>query len=236
MKLRLAATRRLVIFDCDGTLVDSQHLIVCAMQGAFADIGHAPPCPSAVRRVVGLSVPEAVASLARDLAAERQRDIALRFKENFNTLRYRGDVSEVLFPDTAAMLKRLAEADYILGIATGKSMQGLERTLANHGLRSYFTTLQTADMHPSKPHPAMVTAAMDDVGARREETVLIGDTTYDMEMALNAGITAVGVTWGYHDAKELMAAGARTVASAAAELHDTLSEFVTQPTMEGERT
>jgi phosphoglycolate phosphatase len=107
-------------------------------------------------------------------------------------------------------------------VATGKSDRGLKGCLVNHGVFDLFVTLQTADRHPSKPHPAMLHAAMAEAGAAPAETVVIGDTAYDIEMASAAGVRALGVAWGYHEAEELLAAGAEAVAQTAAELEELL--------------
>jgi phosphoglycolate phosphatase len=125
---------------------------------------------------------------------------------------------EPLFDGVGALLEQLANDGWMLGVATGKSDRGLNHILAAHGLRDHFITLQTADRHPSKPHPSMIEAAIVEAGAARARTAMIGDTSYDIEMAVNAGVRAVGVAWGYHPAAELVAAGAHGVALAVADL------------------
>ena len=125
---------------------------------------------------------------------------------------------EPLFDGVAELIALLADAGWLLGVATGKSDRGLAHVLAAHGLTERFVTLQTADRHPSKPHPAMIEAAMTEAGASPATTVMIGDTSYDMLMAGAAGARALGVGWGYHPPEELTAAGAYAVAATAGDL------------------
>lgn len=203
---------RLIVFDVDGTLVDSQHGIVAAMHAAFAALDLPAPSPAAVRRVVGLSLDEAVGRLLPPEAGADLLEPATRaYKSAFKDLRRRPDYHEPLFPDARETLAALDTPAVCLGIATGKSRRGLDATLARHGLDRHFVTRHTADGGPGKPHPRMLAEAMAAVGATPAETVLIGDTVYDMEMARNAGTDALGVAWGYHPADELASAGARRV-------------------------
>jgi phosphoglycolate phosphatase len=127
-------------------------------------------------------------------------------------MRGAGTVHEPLFDGIAELVERLDADGWLLGVATGKSDRGLSLCLSHHGLLKRFVTLQTADRHPSKPHPSMILQAMADAGAVAETTVMIGDTSFDMEMAVNAGTRALGVAWGYHPPEELMDAGAARVA------------------------
>jgi len=216
---------RLIVFDVDGTLVDSQHGIVAAMTHAFEAARLAPPPAEAVRRVVGLSLGEAVARLLPAHAGpELLARVDAAFREHYVALRGRPDYHEPLFPGAREALLALDRPEVCLGIATGKSRKGLTVTLERHGLAGHFVTLQTADHGPGKPHPRMLRDAMAEVGAAPAETILIGDTVYDMEMAGNAGTAAIGVGWGYHDARELTAAGARSIAAHFAELPALLAE------------
>jgi phosphoglycolate phosphatase len=202
-------TLRLAIFDCDGTLVDSQATICTAMAEAFAEAGIAAPDPAAVRRIVGLSLPEAIAVLAPDVDAFA---MAQTYKSCFHRMRLEGRVEEQLYAGVSEMLAVMEEAGWLLGVATGKSDRGLRLVLEHHGLAHRFVTLQTADRHPSKPHPAMIDQALSDAGVERAHAVMIGDTSFDIAMAHNAGVRAIGVAWGYHDAAELLAEGADAVA------------------------
>jgi phosphoglycolate phosphatase len=199
---------RLILFDCDGTLVDSQHVIVETMNRAFLADGLQPPSAESVRRIVGLSLETAMATLHPGGAPADHVRLAEAYKEAFTELRLSGDFQEPMFDGARETLDRLAERDILLGVATGKSLRGLRLVLEHHGLRDHFVTLQTADFHPSKPHPAMVEAALRETGCAAEETWLIGDTSFDMEMAVAAGVRPIGVDWGYHPAEELRAAGA----------------------------
>jgi len=203
---------RLIVFDVDGTLVDSQHGIVAAMHAAFAAINLPVPPAEAVRRVVGLSLTEAVGRLLPDGAGPDLLDRATgAYKAAFKDLRHQPDYHEPLFPGVRETLSALNTSEVCLGIATGKSRRGLAATLARHGLDRHFVTHHTADGGPGKPHPRMLSEAMAAVGADPTETVLIGDTVFDMEMARNAGSDALGVAWGYHPADELAEAGAASV-------------------------
>lgn len=198
----------LVVFDCDGTLVDSQHAIIACMAAAFAAELAPPPAAASVRRVIGLPLAECVARLGPDLDAGRQARIVAAYKENFFTLRQRPDHHEPLFPGALAALDAIAGSGALLGIATGKARRGLLAVLERHGLESRFVTLQTGDLGPGKPHPAMLERAMDEAGCGPAETAMVGDTVFDIQMARSAGAWAVGVAWGYHDPHELSAAGA----------------------------
>lgn len=217
---------RLAIFDCDGTLVDSGGVICAAMARACEAEGLPAPEDAATRRIIGLSLPEAVTALHPGLPAPRLERLAGGYKRAFQVLRAEQAVHEPLFDGIADMLGLLADRGWTLGVATGKSDRGLDLCLAAHGIAPHFVTLQTADRHPSKPHPGMVEAAMRDAGASPEGTVVIGDTTYDMAMARAAGARAVGVAWGYHAPDELRDAGAHAVAARPSEIPDML-EFST---------
>jgi len=211
-------TVRLAVFDCDGTLVDGQGAVVKAMVQAFAASGLEAPDIAQVRRIVGLSLPQAVMRLAPAADAGQVRLAVAEYKAAYRAARASGELSEPLFDGIAAILPRLEQAGWTLGVATGKSLRGLTHCLASHGLSRHFITLQTADHHPSKPHPAMLEAALAEAFAAPGQAVMIGDTTYDMAMAVAAGVRPVGVAWGYHCAPELVAAGAAHVAQTPADL------------------
>jgi phosphoglycolate phosphatase len=210
------------LFDCDGTLVDSQHNICLAMEDAFARAGLAAPDRHQTRRVVGLSLLPAMQMMLPDALPELHVQLAEDYKLAFQRLRGRGLIEEPLFDGIAQALEDLAAAGWMLGVATGKSDRGLDHCLRHHGLVERFITLQTADRHPSKPHPSMIRQAMADAGAVPETTVMIGDTSFDMAMGVAAGTRALGVDWGYHPAEELRAAGAYHVATHARELEKAL--------------
>lgn len=202
---------RLAIFDCDGTLVDSQHAIVGAMTTACEAAGLCPPAAAAVRRVVGLPLEHAIARLLPGIPATRHQVVADLYRKAFSLQRRQPDYVEPLFPGVAAALEALEAAGVLLGIATGKSRRGLIATLERHGLRHRFLTLQTSDDGPGKPLPDMVLRALAETGVDADSAVVIGDTTYDIEMARRARVGAIGVAWGYHDAAELVAAGAERI-------------------------
>ena len=203
---------RLAILDCDGTLVDGQANICLAMEECFAGAGLPPPPRDRTRRVVGLSLVEAMQALLPEGEDPLHRALAEDYKRAFQGLRGRGLVEEPLYGGMAELLDALEADGWLLGVATGKSDRGLLLCLEQHGLSRRFVTLQTADRHPSKPHPSMIEAALAEAGADRERSMMIGDTSFDMAMAKAAGVTAVGVAWGYHRPQELIAAGADYIA------------------------
>lgn len=218
---------KLIIFDCDGTLVDSQHMICAAMQQAFE--GHGLSCPERPRvlSVVGLSLALAIERLAPDEPPERIALLGEAYKDAFSALRADPSNDEPLYPGALDCVLSLAiRDDVVLGVATGKSRRGVDRLFDRHGLHTHFLTIQTADTHPSKPHPSMVQQAMSDAGVRPEDTAMVGDTTYDIEMGRCAGTLTVGVGWGYHQPGALVAAGADIVLAAYPELYPALDRLL----------
>jgi phosphoglycolate phosphatase len=204
---------RLIVFDCDGTLVDSQHLIVEAMGAAFAANGLPTPSRQHVLRHVGLSVAEAMTAMSENADERLILNLAASYRSAFAALRQKPGFIEPMFPGARAALDSLADDEgVLLGIATGKSRRGVDHLLAREGIAGMFATIQTADDAPSKPHPEMLLRAISETGAAPDRTVMIGDSSYDMLMARNAGAVPVGVAWGYQTAPELIAAGARVVA------------------------
>lgn len=209
---------RLAIFDCDGTLVDSGATIVNAVAETFEQHRIAMPPPKVCRGVIGLSLVEAMAVLAPDVAAEDHVELAESYKRNFFRARSEGRVEEPLFDGVIELLDALEDDGWLLAVATGKSDRGLKHCLDLHGIHARFVSLQTADRHPSKPDPSMALEAIADAGAVPEQAIVIGDTSFDMGMAVAAGATGIGAGWGYHDAEELLAAGAIAVADEPAEV------------------
>ena len=203
---------RLAIFDCDGTLVDSGATIHRALSAAFGQNGLELPPPELSRKIIGLSLTEAMAALLPAEPAERHAAIAEDYKRAFWTLRAAGEVEEPLFDGVLELLDTLENDGWLLAVATGKSDRGLKHCLESHDIHARFVSLQTADRHPSKPHPSMVEQALADAGAAAETSIVIGDTSFDMAMAVNAGTAGIGAGWGYHDAEELLEAGAVAVA------------------------
>jgi phosphoglycolate phosphatase len=203
---------KLVIFDCDGTLVDSQHLIVSAMSEAYQANGLPVPDRKTMLSMVGLSLVELFTALGKGKEGYPVASLADGYRDAFHRLREGGAAIEPLYPGAAEAVTALARRDdVVLGIATGKSQRGVHLVLGHHGLIDHFLTVQTADDAPSKPDPGMVNAAMREAGVAPGDTVVVGDTGYDMAMARAAGATAIGVTWGYHTRDALIAGGATAV-------------------------
>lgn len=213
---------RLAVFDCDGTLVDGQGAVCEAMETAFSQCGL--PCPerAVIRRAVGLSLPQAMQRLAPQADPDKVRQVVGAYKAAFRAAREAGELSEPLFEGIAGLLAALGAAGWAMGVATGKSDRGLVHCLATHEISDHFVTLQTADRHPSKPHPAMLEAALAEACATPADAVMIGDTDFDMAMAASIGVRAIGVAWGYHEEAELRAAGAEFVAATVQELQEYL--------------
>lgn len=202
---------RLAVFDCDGTIVDSQASIIGCMREAWSAEGLPHPEDEAVRRVVGLSLPVAIANLAPQEGPERHARLTDLYRQAFRERRSRAGLEEPLYPGFLEALDALEAAGFLLGIATGKGRPGLEDTLGRHGLTGRFVTLQTSDRAAGKPHPEMLYNAMAEAGVEKSRTVMIGDTSFDMAMAVNAGCAGVGVTWGYHGPDDLREAGAHQI-------------------------
>lgn len=214
----------LILFDCDGTLVDSQYVIIDTMNRTFRSKGLAPPTPEQIRSIVGLSLEVAMGVLAPDLDDADHHRLADLYKEHFSKLRLAEDFSEPMFEGVIDTLDHLAKRDITLGVATGKSLRGLRLVLEHHGIRDRFSTLQTADFHPSKPHPSMIETALKETGASAETTWLVGDTSFDMEMARAAKVRPIGVSWGYHPTSVLEDAGAEIVLDRFEQILDLLGD------------
>ena len=215
---------RLAIFDCDGTLVDSGATIHRALAAAFAGHGLDLPPPEVSRKVIGLSLTEAMAALLPGAPAKQHVALAEDYKQAFWKLRAAGEVEEPLFDGIVELLDALEADGWLLAVATGKSDRGLSHCLEAHGVHARFVSLQTADRHPSKPHPSMVEQAIADAAAAPETSIVVGDTSFDMAMAVNAGAKPLGAGWGYHDPQELLDAGAVAVADFPLELLDLIRE------------
>lgn len=206
---------KLAIFDCDGTLVDSGGTIHRALRSTFDSHGIECPPRAVTKKVIGLSLDEAFALLVPD---GDHPALSRTYKDAFFAMRSQGVVEEPLFDGIADALENFRSAGWTLGVATGKSRRGLDHCLAAHGIADRFLTLQTADNHPSKPHPSMVLAAIAEAASAPSRTVFIGDTAWDMGSARAAACGAIGAGWGYHDESELRDAGAHDVAQDPAEL------------------
>lgn len=217
---------RVAIFDCDGTLVDSGATIAEALGMTFEERGMPVPPRHISRRVIGLSLVEAMASLVPEAKLADHLALAERYKIHFQGLRAAGLVDEPLYPGILDLLDALEHGGWLLAVATGKSDRGLRHCLDAHGLHARFVSLQTGDRHPSKPHPSMIEEVLADSGAAAADCLMIGDTSYDMEMAMAAGALPVGVSWGYHEPDELIWAGAAIVAEQPSDIVDFAREHL----------
>jgi phosphoglycolate phosphatase len=210
---------KLVIFDCDGTLVDSQHVIVAAMDQAFTANGLTPLPRLQTLSIVGLSLPYAIEQLLPGHERKLVLSVNEAFKGAFHDMRHKPEHVEPPYPGCMDCILELSQRDdIVLGLATGKSRRGVDALFERLGLMPHFITIQTADGHPSKPHPSMIRTAIAEAGVRATDTVMVGDTTYDIEMAGNAEVAGIGVSWGYHDVAELKQAGAHAIVDGYAEL------------------
>lgn len=216
---------RLVIFDVDGTLVDSQNSIVQSMTAAFAALDRDTPDRSTLLSIVGLSLPEAFAVLAPWADAQENARLVQAYKDAYSASRAGGTEGSVLYPGAMDTLSALAGIDHLLlGIATGKSRRGLDILFDTHGFEGLFQTVQVSDFHPSKPHPSMILQAMSEVGVTPDQTVMIGDATFDMDMARAARCAGIGVDWGYHRPEDLLSAGAAEIVDSFARLTEILTD------------
>ena len=216
---------RLAVFDVDGTLVDSQHHIFAAMQLAYEALELVCPPLEQVRGIIGLSLPHAMRHLSPGLTDWQYEGLVEAYKATFKSNREGGEFAP-LYAGIGDMLDELASDDHLLlGLATGKSRRGLDAVIGGHELTSKFVTSQVADNHPSKPHPSMLLAALSETGVEPANAVMIGDTTFDMEMGVAAGMHCIGVSWGYHAVDRLQDAGAAWIVDEAAELTRLLDGF-----------
>ncbi len=201
---------RLVIFDLDGTLIDSEALIVETVTNCFTAIDEPPPSEQAIRSISGITARDAMKILAPDATPERVEIILQSYREHY--VRNAGVSREPMFAGALEALARLeAQPQTILAVATGKGYRGAITLLERHGIIGRFHSIQTPDHNRGKPDPQMIATAMDKAGATRGQTVMIGDTVHDMRMAKAAGVGAIGVAWGYHEIDELKEEGADIV-------------------------
>ncbi len=193
---------RLLVFDWDGTLIDSEAKIIAVLNTVIDELGLPPVSAECIRNVVGLALPEAMAQLFYGCDQNFQGYIVERYRHHFS---HPASPDSPLFPGTVTTLKRLRDAGYLLCLATSKSRQGLDRELKGTDLFNYFSVTRCADEARSKPHPLMLRQIMAQLHAKPEETVVIGDSEYDLGMASNAGTDAVAVASGVHSRKRLLA-------------------------------
>ncbi len=202
------APLRLVIFDLDGTIVDSQANIVRAVKEVAAALSVAEPSLAEIPLVIGLSLDEALLRLFPDIDPETHQHMNVTYRKIFKQLRASPDYNEPLFPETREALDALTEDGFLLGIATGKAQRGVDHLLKRQGLEGRFVTSQTPDTAPGKPHPGMVLNALKETGVDAKNAVMIGDTAFDIQMAQAANVPSIGVSWGNHPPNELVQAGA----------------------------
>lgn len=195
---------QLIVFDWDGTLMDSTAAIVHAIQASAKDLGLPVPEDRQARHVIGLGLTDALATAVPELPPSRYGEMVDRYRHHYLSR----DHELELFAGVEALLGDLAAADYQLAVATGKSRLGLDRALGQTGLGRYFHASRCADECFSKPHPQMLLELMDELGALPEATLMIGDTVHDLLLARNAGVAALGVTYGAHAPEHLQEQGA----------------------------
>lgn len=210
---------KLALFDCDGTIVDSAGVIHACMERTFVDFGVIRPELDHTKSIIGLTLDIAIAQMLGRPVDVEITAMTARYKEHFMLHRQNGGEFESAYDGLLPLIAELAARDdVVLGVVTGKSRRGLDAILAHHGLTSAFFTTRTADDCPSKPHPAMVLECCSVAGIDPEQTTVIGDAIYDMQMAVNAGARGVGVSWGYGSVDALRAAGAAHVVTNAGEI------------------
>ena len=206
---------RLIVFDWDGTLVDSTQLIAASIQAACRDLGlDVPSCENA-RHVIGLGLDDALRLVAPALPPARYGELALRYRHHFVL----GDAGIPLFPGVRPMLQALEDGGALLAIATGKSRRGLARALEQQAIARHFIASRCADEGFAKPHPGMLEHLLELTGVGREEAVMIGDTTHDLEMARNARVDAVAVTYGAHPRQQLERLAPLAIVDSPQDLH-----------------
>jgi len=197
----MARRFELIVFDWDGTLMDSTGAIVTSMQAAARDLDIQPPSDERAQHIIGLGLIDALRHALPDLPAERYRDLGERYRHHY-LLR---DQDLLLFDGAAELIEELRREGYYLAVATGKTRKGLDRAFELSGLGPRFHASRCADECHSKPHPQMLEELMEEFGVAPEATLMIGDTTHDLLMARNAGVAALGVAYGAHPRQTLEA-------------------------------
>ncbi len=219
---------RLVVFDMDGTLIDSQDVIIEAMGRAFSRIGMPAPSAAQTRSIIGLSLDKAVSTIAPSLSPAEVTAGVDAYRESFIEMRAEtgAEAAAPMYPGAMDALERLHQQDAtLMGVATGKARRGLDHAYASHGIGHFFVTHQTADGHPSKPHPSMLFQALNDTGVDAERAVMIGDTEFDIAMGKAAGFATIAVSWGYHSLDRIKAAAPDYIIDGYAELDATLENI-----------
>jgi phosphoglycolate phosphatase len=208
----------LIAFDWDGTLFDSTALITRCIQAACADLGVRVPTDAQASYVIGMGLAEALQHAAPELPAERYRELGARYRHHYLAREH----EIVFFDGTLAMLEALKARGHRIAVATGKSRRGLDDALRSSALQGLFDATRTADETASKPDPRMLLELMDELQTPPERALMIGDTTHDLQLAANAGIASVGVSYGAHDHSTFAQFDTRYIAHSMAELHDWL--------------
>ena len=216
---------KLIVFDIDGTLVDSQNIIVEAQRRAFAQLGLEPPDRRKALSIVGLSLREAFDELTDGKGPSDE--LTQAYKDAWTQLRSEQGEVYPLYPGVQDFLRECAQRENcVLGVATGKSRAGIDRLFDRHGWHDLFVTVQTADDAPSKPAPDMFHRALGETGVGPRDACMVGDTSFDMIMAHRAGAHCIGVGWGYHRHDRLLKAGAATIVQDFPALREALDEFM----------
>jgi phosphoglycolate phosphatase len=217
----MARRYELIVFDWDGTLMDSAGAIVAAIQASALEMGLTPPTEDRARHVIGLGLHEALRYALPELEEGRHIELADRYRHYYLSR----DHELTLFAGIEELVQELADAGYRLGVATGKSRKGLDRALEVGGLGRFFHATRCADECHSKPHPQMIEELMAEFGVMPTSTLMIGDTTHDIEMAHNAGVSALAVAYGAHPRRELEAQSPLGCADSVSELTEWLRAF-----------
>lgn len=221
---------KLALFDIDGTLMDSQAMILASMTAAFTTEGLPAPSRPEMLGVVGLSLVKAMSVLCPEHEPVRHESLAQAYKQAFWSYRTDGSFPEVPFDGALDLLRALKSRDDVLiGIATGKSQRGVRHIIDQFGLEGVFSTIQTSDDAPSKPHPGMILQAMDECAAAPQDTVMIGDAVFDIDMAHAAGVKAVAVAWGFQPTAALARVNPHIIVNSFNELEGALTSLWQEP-------
>ncbi|MGC6471681.1 MAG: HAD-IA family hydrolase [Parvibaculales bacterium] len=210
---------RLILFDCDGTIIDSQQAIITGMTRAMVEVGLEPAADADILKSIGLSLEAAVELYLPDSSEAQRAALIDAYKTIATEIAAQEDRGEAVFPGMAGLLHDLAaEEETLLGMVTMKSRRGVHRVCKTHGFEEVFHVLKSADDGPGKPNPQLILDAMDELGVTADQTMMIGDTVYDMAMAANAGVLPIGVSWGYNPVTDLRKFGAQHIVQSAEDL------------------
>lgn len=226
MSLSPQSDLALVILDLDGTLVDSRAVIIHSITVAAREVGVVVPAQDDIASIIGLSLERALAVLFAAESAECRVSLFAAYRKESLRLRADPNDPETLFSGAYELVAELRNAGYLLGIATGKAKRGALHFCERYGMNGWFETIQTPDTNPSKPHPGMIESALQETGAERHRTVMVGDTSFDIEMARNAGVFGLGVSWGNHPVSDLEEAGAHHIVQHMSEVAQAIETLV----------